>query len=347
MLRIVSAWAALVVLCRSAFVSAGDSLLFERDIRPLLSERCGRCHSDRVQKGELNVLTMSGLRKGGESGESAVGKNAEESLLWSLVADGDMPPADQPPLSPEERDLLRRWLDSGAPSHSPDDASGPDINQHDVLPIVLLRCAACHGAQQQRGGLDMRTVASMLRGGNSGPAFVPGDPDSSRMIQRIMEEACPPRELLLKFFVRRPPTAETETLKHWIQAGAPVVDVVPDAATTEPDTLVTDEDRRHWAFQPLPLPSQKSVTAIGLQQTSAAVDRLIDEQLAEHGLTRAAETDRDSLIRRAYLDLIGIPPSPEEWQQWHDDSSDGWYAAMIEHLLASPRYGERWGRYWL
>ena len=96
----------------------------------------------------------------------------------------------------------------------------------------------------------MRTPASMRKGGKSGPALVAGDPDASLMIQRIESQACPPRNQLLKFFVKRPPSSEVETLREWIAAGAPEEDIVPDVATAEPDPLVSDEDRKHWSFQP-------------------------------------------------------------------------------------------------
>ncbi len=125
------------------------------------------------------------------------------------------------------------------------------------------------------------------------------------MMQRIESEACPPRELLLKFFVRRPPASEVEILRKWIAADAPEVDVPADVATTDPDPLVTDEDRQHWAFQP---PKAKP----GIE----SIDDFILDQLRESGLDFSPEADRDTLIRRAYLDLIGMPPSLDQWQRW-------------------------------
>lgn len=114
------------------------------------------------------------------------------------------------------------------------------------------------------------------------------------------------------------------------------VDVPADVATTQPDPLVTDEDRKHWAFQP---PMAKP----GIE----SIDDFILDQLRKRGLNLSQEADRDTLIRRAYLDLIGIPPSLDQWQRWRDSSHPNWYAAMVDDLLASPHYGQRWGRYWL
>jgi hypothetical protein len=310
-------------------------LVFESDVRSVLANKCGKCHRETVRKGGLDLSSMTGLRRGGESGESVLAKTVDDSLLWIMIDGGDMPPEGQPQLTDKERSLIRKWIATGARSEKPD-TTKQKLNQHDVLPIVLLRCTTCHGARIKRGGVDLRTPTLMRKGGDNGPAIVPGDPDASLMIQRIESEACPPRELLLKFFVRRPPAAEVKVVRNWIAAGAPEEDVAPDVATTEPDPLVTDEDRKHWAFQPpQAAPGEHSI------------DEFILKKLTEKELTFSPEADRDTLIRRAYFDLIGLPPSLAEWKQWRGSDDPDWYQKMVDHLLASPRYGERWGRYWL
>ncbi|MBT6485918.1 MAG: DUF1553 domain-containing protein [Planctomycetaceae bacterium] len=329
----------IVCVTAAAFVApvfAAGKPVFESDIEPILAKKCGKCHSDKVQKGGLDLSTMGGLRRGGESEESVVAKTAEDSLLWTMLDDDLMPPEGQPPLTKKELAIIRKWIAAGAPSKTPQESTKKKLTQHDVLPIVLLRCTTCHGRQRQNGGLDLRTPTAMRKGGSSGPALVPGDPDASRMIQRIESEACPPRGLLLKFFVRRPAPAEVETLRNWITAGASEVDVPADVATTEPDRFVTDEDRQHWAFQP-PRSNSKA----------KSIDEFIERKLKENGLTFSPVAARDTLIRRAYLDLVGMPPSLAEWKQWRTSDNPDWYSAMIDHLLASPHYGERWGRYWL
>ena len=310
-------------------------LVFERDIQPLLAMKCGKCHSETVQKGGLDLSTMTGLRTGGESGDAAVAESIDDSPLWNVIQSGEMPPDGEPSLSQSQRELIRRWIADGSLSENPVIQSKP-ITQHDVLPIVLLRCTMCHGARRQDGGLDLRTVAAMHKGGQNGPAIVAGDPDASRMIQRIESESCPPRELLLRFFVKRPPASEVETLRDWIAAGAPQIDVAPDVATTSPDPLVTDEDRRHWAFQ--------------VPQTSGqanSIDEFLLAKLRQRGLTFSPQADRDTLIRRAHYDLHGLPPGVDQWMRWRTDRDPHWYAKMIDSLLASPRYGQRWGRHWL
>ena len=317
-------------------IQADEVPLFESEILPILNSRCGKCHSDQVQKGELNLSTIAGIRKGGESGESAVDESIDSSLMWIMIDGDDMPPEDQPRLSRKERRLIELWIRGGAPSESHESETSQPLNQHDVLPITLLRCTTCHGPRLKEGGLDLRTVASMKHGGDSGPALIPGDADASRMIQRIESQACPPREKLLKFFVVRPPDSEVDTLKKWIDAGAPEADIKPDVATETPDPLVTDLERQHWAFQPLKPASPET-----------SIDSLIEARLAEHDLKLSPEADRHTLIRRAFLDLTGLPPSLDESNRWHSDESSDWYEQMVEELLRSPHYGERWGRYWL
>ncbi len=310
--------------------------IYETDIRPIFTAKCGKCHSDKVQKGGLNLATMPGIIQGGESGVSAIAKTVDDSMLWIMIDSDSMPPEGNPPLTEKERELIQQWIAGGAKTQKVYEPTEQPLTQHDVLPIVLLRCVACHGARRQDGGLDLRTPAAMKKGGKHGPALVPGDAEGSLMIQRIESEACPPRRLLLKFFVRRPPTSEVETLKKWINAGAPIGDIQPDAPSTEPDPLVTEEDRQHWAFQPPQRPAE-----------GASIDEFIGKELEKHGLAFSPEADRDTLIRRAYLDLVGMPPSLSDWKKWRESPDPDWYPAMIDELLASPHYGERWGRYWL
>ncbi|WP_417851247.1 PSD1 and planctomycete cytochrome C domain-containing protein [Thalassoglobus sp.] len=323
-------------LIGSVSLADESEVLFERDIQPIFTKSCGKCHSEKVRKGGLNASSMAGLVKGGESGESAIADSVDESMLWIMLDGGGMPPEDQPQLTQQELEKIRLWLSQGAKSERPVSIEEEKLSQHDVLPILHLRCVSCHGAQRQDGKLDLRSPESILKGGESGPALIAGKPDESLMIQRVESEACPPHRLLLKFFVRRPPNSELEKLKEWISAGAPVLDIKPDIATREPDLLVTDEDRQHWAFQTPEVNSDKN-----------SVDDFILSKLKENQLTFSPEADRSTLIRRAYIDLIGIPPSVAEWEKWRTSSAVDWYQQMIEELLASPHYGERWGRYWL
>jgi hypothetical protein len=329
----------LVVVCAECLVAQPpipETLVFEDHIQPILALRCGKCHSDDVRKGELNLSSMASLVRGGESGESLVADSLEDSLLWSVIEDEYMPPEAEPGLSAEQLSLVKRWISSGASSRMASQIVKQAPNQHDVQPILLLRCTTCHGARQQQGGLDLRNKTAMLRGGKSGPAFVAGQPDQSLMIQRIESEACPPRDQLLKFFVKRPSIGEVDTLREWIAANAPESPEADEDPERERTKLISAEERAHWAFQPPKL-----------SPGNPSIDAFIIDRLREQGLDLSPEAERDTLIRRAYIDLVGMPPSVEDWQRWHHHPDPEWYRLMIDHLLASPHYGERWGRYWL
>ena len=319
----------------TAISGAETGPTFESRIKPLFAAKCGKCHRDQERKGALDLSSMQGIHNGGETGDSLLADSLDDSALWHQVDSGEMPPEGEPPLSQQERQLIRDWIASGAPSMATV-AKIRDLNLHDVLPILLLRCNACHGPRLQEGGLDLRTRAAMTRGGRNGPAFSPGNPDDSLMIQRIETEACPPSESLLKFFVRRPAATEVKLLRDWIAAGAPEGEVQPDVATTSPDPLVNASDREHWSFQ-----------APAWPEAGRSLDDFVGQQLVDAGLTWSDQADRFTLIRRVHYDLLGVPPELEELQRWSQSDDPQWYARMVDHVLASPRYGERWGRYWL
>src|SRR5262249_31149178 len=151
--------------------------------------KCTRCHGKKPRKADLDLSTPAGVQAGSESGPIVVPGKPEESLLFEKVQTGSMPPAKKDRLSEAEVALIRRWIEGGA---KVDAAGGKTTEltrvagstQHDVIPILLRRCTACHGLRRREGGLDLRTRASMLRGGKSGPAVVPGKPEESLIIKR-------------------------------------------------------------------------------------------------------------------------------------------------------------------
>src|SRR5262245_8198666 len=134
-------------------------------------------------------------------------------------------------------------------------ATLPPARYHDVLPIFLRRCAACHGAHEPEARLDVRTRASLLRGGKSGPAVTPGDAAASLIVRRLVAGEMPPRHRLVDAGGRPVEPSEFDVLRRWIDSGAPEATTAPDVATSEPDRRVTDADRSFWAFQPPRAPS--------------------------------------------------------------------------------------------
>ncbi len=318
--------------------------IFEKDIRPVLQAKCGRCHGEDVRKGELALHTPAGIRKGSESGPILVPGQSEKSRLYEMVRDGEMPPDKKNPLTKAEVEIIRRWIDGGARFEN-ETATKPEITQHDIVPILLLRCTACHGRQKREGELDLRTRAAMLRGGKSGPAFVSGKPDESLILKRLQREEMPPRQRLVEAMVKPMEATEIEKLTRWIALGAPEVADEPDVAGTPADPLVSAEDREFWSFQ---RPQKVTVPDVAhAARVRNPVDAFVLQKLAEKGLSLSPEADRLTLLRRAAFDLTGLPPEPAEAAAFLADADPRAYEKLIDRLLASPRYGERWGRHWL
>lgn len=319
--------------------------LFETQIRPLLERRCFECHGEKQHKAELNLTTRGGLLKGGESGAAIEPGDRDASLLFEYVRDGDMPPDDAEPLSEEEVALIGRWIDAGAPARITSDGGPPALTQDDVIPLMDRRCTCCHGHVYQRGGLDLRTPAAMLTGGDSGPAVIPGDPEASLLVQRVRERQCPPKDDLGEAGIEPMTEAELATVQKWIALGAPQVDDEPEFIPDGNDPLVSDADRRFWSFQPPQRPHIPSVQHAEL--VSNPIDAFLLARLEEHGLSSAGEADRLTLLRRATFDLTGLPPTPEQVAAWLQDDGPTAWDELIDRLLDSPQYGEHWARFWL
>ncbi len=328
-------------------VTASSAEHFETDVLPIFKANCVQCHGAETRIKEMNLSSFEGLMKGSESGPVVVPGKPEESRLYKMVHEGLMPPGGKTRLSEEQVAAIRAWINAGAVSSSQEEvaASTQELTQHDIIPIMLLRCTACHGLRRQEAGLDLRTKASMLKGGQSGPAVISGKPEESLLIRRIRSGEMPPKKTMLTVSVKPITAAETDKVARWIAQGAPEGHVVPDVAGAEPDALVADKDRQFWAFQP---PGQVQVPSVrNVDRVRNSIDGFILSKLEEKSLTLSPEADRLTLMRRAYFDLTGLPPEPGEVEQFLADRDSDAYENLVDRLLASPRYGERWGRYWL
>ena len=328
--------------------SAGDGPLFESDVLPIFRSHCFDCHGAKMKEAALDIRTVPSIRKGGESGPAVVAGDLERSVLYEMVDEGHMPPEGEKPLTKRQIETIRRWIESGARARQqtgpPSPAEVP-MTQHDVVPILLRRCIMCHGPRYQEGELDLRSKDTMLRGGKSGPALMPGDPAESLFIKRIRAHEMPPKKSFGQAGIEPVPDEELAALTRWVVLGAPEVTSAPDVATGESDPLVSAKDRQFWSFQP---PREPAVPEVQRGDRAAnPIDAFLLRRLRAEGLTFAAEADRLSLLRRATLDLTGLPPEPEEVESFLADSGVDAYERLIDRLLASPRYGERWGRFWL
>ena len=218
-------------------------------------------------------------------------------------------------LSPLEIELIQRWIDAGALKEG-EEAGGEtlkvlQVTERDVMvPILHVRCVVCHGRQMQEGGLDVRTRASLLKGGKSGPAIIPGKPDESLLVKRIVAEEMPPLEFQQAYAVRPVTSVELEKLGQWITAGAPTGPEEVLEVGSGPDPLVSEKDRQFWSFQPPKRPRVPQVRQKHLAR--APIDAFLLEKLEAKGLSFSPEADRLVLMRRAYFDLIGLPPEREE-----------------------------------
>ena len=207
----------------------------------------------------------------------------------------------------------------------------------DIRPLFRTYCFDCHGATEKLSGeLDLRLVHFMEKGGDSGPAIVKGDAAGSYLLQRVKEGEMPPGE-------HRVPEDKIAILQQWIQEGAKTVR--PEPASIGPGLGVSAEERAYWAFQTIVRPAVPTVN--NADRVRTPIDALLLAAMQQHNLHFAADADRQTLIRRAALDLTGLPPTTKQIQQFLDDTdSDAWEKA-IDRLLASKHYGERWGRHWL
>ncbi|MBI1788559.1 MAG: PSD1 domain-containing protein [Acidobacteria bacterium] len=204
-----------------------------------------------------------------------------------------------------------------------------------VRPVLVRNCYACHTASRM-GGLQLDSGENALKGGNSGPAIVPGDPEKSILIAAVSHThsklKMPPQGKLSE--------AEIADLSAWVKNGAVWGENAPAPAKT-PAYAIRPEQREFWSFRPIRKPEPPPGRAAG------AIDRFVLAKLEAKGMTPVRPADRRTLIRRATLDLTGLPPTPEEVDAFLADRSPEAFAKVIDRLLASPRYGERWGRYWL
>ena len=206
-----------------------------------------------------------------------------------------------------------------------------------VRPLLAQECFKCHGPKKQQGSLRLDSRAALLQGGDGGPAVVPGSPATSRLIQAVSQTGdlkMPPKKKLT--------SAQVAVLARWIQMGAPWPGA--RAAPTRGGTI-TAAERTFWSFQPVANPAPPAVKDEAWPLS--AVDRFLLARLEATGLKPAGMADKRTLLRRATFDLIGLPPTPAEVHAFLADDSPAAFARVVERLLASPHYGERWGRHWL
>lgn len=224
-----------------------------------------------------------------------------------------------------------------SPAADPQPADADLTYEKHVRPIFKAHCFQCHGeGDKLKAKFDIRLRRLIVKGGDSGPALVPQKPDESLLFERIQSGEMPPGEKKLS-------AEQVALIGRWIAAGAKTA--APEPEQIGADLPLTDDERRFWAFQPVRRPGVPSVKARDRVRTP--IDAFLLAALEEKNLGFAADADRRTLLRRAYFDLLGLPPTPEEAARFLVDDAPDAYERLIDRLLDSPHYGERWARHWL
>ncbi|WP_158222857.1 PSD1 and planctomycete cytochrome C domain-containing protein [Rhodopirellula sp. MGV] len=216
--------------------------------------------------------------------------------------------------------------------------------ENKVRPLLASKCVQCHGEEQQKGELRLDSIDAMTRGGESGAAVVPHKPQESLLVEAINYESFEmPPEKQLK-------AEEIEVLTQWVKLGAPWPQADSSQIRAAGKTF-TDEDRNWWAIQPVsdPMPAGSDTThpQWANQWAENSIDHFVAKRLEQAGLKPAAQADRHELVRRAYFDLHGLPPTPEQVDAFVNDPKPDAWPRLVKQLLQSPRYGERWAQHWL
>jgi len=326
---------------------------FNRDVAPVLQASCVKCHGSLMTQAGLRLDSEAGVLKGGVSGRAIVPGHSDDSLLVKrLLGALGSPrmPMGGDPLPSQEINVIREWIDhgnfsvqaSGAPEVEPPVASHPQVAAstasspvfaREIRPILAGRCYGCHGPNVQQNGLRLDSLQALLKGSDNGPIVVPGQADQSRLIRRLTALERP------QMPYGGPPLSDEEIqqIRAWINAGAPGPDSAEPVAAVHP--------LKHWAYVKPVRPALPQVKNAAWCRNP--IDYFVLARLEKEGLAPSPEADKATLIRRVYLDLIGLPPTPQAVDAFLADKRPDAYERVVDQLLASPRYGERWASRWL
>jgi uncharacterized protein DUF1553/uncharacterized protein DUF1549/cytochrome c len=310
---------------------------FSRDIAPLLQHSCGQCHIS-SSMGKLRLDSESAIFRGGASGPAIVPGHSADSLLVQRLrgaAGATRMPMGGQPLSAEKIDLICKWIDGArfASKESLAEVASSPVFAQQIRPLLAQRCYSCHGPNLQQNGLRLDSLAAIRKGGDYGPVVIPQKANQSRLVRRLEAQERP------QMPYGGPPLTRDQisTIRQWIDAGAPGPDdVTPILASPAP---------KHWAYvKPLEpaRPAVKNATWV-----RNPIDNFILAKLEKEGLQPAPEANKSTLLRRVYLDVTGLPPTPSELRNFLADNSPDAYERVVDRLFTSPHYGERWARQWL
>jgi mono/diheme cytochrome c family protein len=337
------------LLLLPALALAQESV-FEKDILPIFTANCFTCHGKTAPRNGLDLRTAASALRGSHNGEVISPGSPEKSLLWDKVSKKLMPPAAyNQKLTDEQIAAIRRWIEGGAKSSAMTGGEEhPSLIRYraEIQPIFEKRCAGCHAGNQPAASLDFSSLKSLLKGSASGPVVVEFASEKSLLVRRLLQGTMPP-----KGAGEPVPPAEITRLRQWVDAGG-FVD--PLGKTTDPADRpftvaeappVTAKDREFWSFRkPLQaaVPKPKAGTKV-----RNPIDAFLLSRLEAAGIGYSPEASKRELLRRVTFDLTGLPPSPEETGTFLADKRADAYERLVDKLLESKHYGERWGRRWL
>ena len=376
---VLSAVAVAAILTKANAQAPAPPPSYTGAIQPIIFKNCNGCHTFGGHAGGLRMDSYESLLAGGDSGPALVKGDPAKSLMVKAIhydnPDIKMPPKGK--LAASDIAAIELWIQQGAiagapaePTATASDTAPPPASaapvaapppdskpktepetitasepapkptpeqeaffESKVRPVLAKNCYGCHTSLQS-GGLRLDSREAMLKGGKDGVVVVPGHPESSLLITAVHyngEIQMPP--------VGRLKLDEIASLEDWIRDGAPW-----PAGVVVSSSKVTDAQRKFWAFH---APSRPAVPEVKSAWAYNDIDQFILAKLQEKHLKPVADADKRTLIRRVTYDLTGLPPTPAEIQAFLGDNSPGAYEKLVERLLASKGYGERWGRMWL
>jgi mono/diheme cytochrome c family protein len=319
--------------------TAEQESFFEQRVEPVLAT-CAGCHTT-TASGGLRLDSREALLKGGASGPAIIVGDPDKSVLIAAVkhAGAIKMPLGGNKLSDEQITSLATWIKEGATWPASKTGSKPeavlaDHFENHIRPVLAQQCFACHTTTKS-AGLRLDSIKDMLTGGKSGPAIVPGDPDKSLLMAALRHNG----PIKMPKGGTRLIDEQLDDFTTWIKDGAywPAEKSTPKEYTAEQKNL--------WSVQPLKKPAVPAVkdTAWPIND----IDRFVLARLEKEGLKPVASADRRTLLRRVTYDLTGLMPSHEEVKAFERDTDANAWEKVIDRLLASPRYGERWARHWM
>ena len=372
------------VAAQQSAPAPGTTEYYTQVVEPILDDNCYSCHQE-SQSGGLRLDSYQAILKGGGRGPALVPGDPETSLMIQAIRrTGKLKMPPRKALDPADVESLVAWIKAGAkgkdapiPADSVASSASPassapasvpanqsaqaslvkasttsaphpqgamsdaDFFENNVRPILANNCYSCHG-DATSGGLKLDSREALLKGGEHGPVLVLGNPDKSLIITAVHQSTA------LKMPKGGKLTAqEVADLTEWVKHGAVWPKSAPGtvfSASVETG-VITDRQRAFWSFQPL------KVIAIPETKDShwarTPIDKFVLAKMLDAGIKPSLQADRRALIRRATYDLTGLPPTPEEVDAFVKDKSPRAWENLIDRLLASPKYGERWGRHWL